>query len=288
MKKPPIWINYYYLRQTHVASLPRSTNLVDLTGISSKNLKLIAKKAVQYVEKSRSLGLEIKGLNFQSVPTSKAGAVTISLQKDGKGRDRKRYSPPDSYRGQLTLSCFLFCIACYLNLGNKAHILCTNSNSRGDVAKSISTKHPKSKLQENITNLMNDHRMIDEFKQNSKIKLSSELSPAQFELIQRATSGRIKLSSTIQIMKSCGLTDIELFSEWKSMNFIGSLDESTIPSHVEFNKIPIHRVQEMMESDAISQLKENEISILKEELSSSRKELKRVMSRGLLARILNR
>ena len=271
-----------------MASLPSSANLVDLTGISPNNLELIAKKAVQLVEKKRSLGLEIIGLNFQSVPTSEAGAVTISMQKDGKGRERKRYSPPDSFRDQLTLSCFLFCISCYLNLGNKAHILCTNSNSRGDVAESISTKHPKSKLQENITSLMSDSKLIGEFKLDSGIELPSDLSPAQIELIHRSTSGRVKLSDTMQILKSCDLTDIELFSEWKSMDFIGSLDESAIPSDVEFNNIPIHRVEELMESDAITQLKENEISILKEELSSSRKELKRVMSRGLIDRILNR
>ncbi len=271
-----------------MAALSRSTNFIDLTGISPNNLELIAKKAVQLVEKKRSLGLEIIGLNFQSVPTSEAGAVTISMQKDGKGRERKRYSPPDSFRDQLTLSCFLFCISCYLNLGNKAHILCTNSKSRGDVAESISTKHPKSKLQENITSLMSDSKLIDEFKMDSGMELPSDLTPAQIELIQRSTSGRVKLSDTMQILKSCDLTDIELFSEWKSMHFIGSLDESAIPSDVEFNNIPIHRVEEMMESDAITQLKENEISILKEELSSSRKELKRVMSRGLIDRILNR
>ncbi len=135
---------------------------------------------------------------------------------------------------------------------------------------------------------MSESKLIGEFKLDSGMVMPSGLSPAQIELIHRSTSGRVKLSDTMQILKSCDLTDIELFSEWKSMGFIGSLDESAIPSDVEFNNIPIRRVEEMMESDAITQLKENEISILKEELSSSRKELKRVMSRGLIDRILNR
>ena len=267
---------------------PSYTRIVDLSGVSPQNLELIVKKAVHFVEKNRATDGEIIGLGFKSIPTSEAGAVTISFSKEGKGRKQKRYSPPPSYRDQLSLSCFLLAVSLYLDLGKRAFILCTNSRARGDFENSISTKHPKSKLQEKIRNIMEDGDLIKEFSESATIEAPSDLSSAQKELIERATSGRVSLSATMQIVNSCEIDELELYAQWKSMDFIEGIDGSSIPSHVEFQKIPIDKVVEMMEDNSIVKLKQKEIDSLKSEISSKRKELSRVLSRGLIGRILNR
>ena len=134
---------------------PIST-LVDLSTIHYNNLNLIVKKAVKYVERMKTAKREINGLSYSSIPENKSTRVRISLKSSGDGKFSDEYKPPETYQQQLTLACFLLAVSRLANLGSRVHILCTNASGRGDTQMSISTKHPKSKLQEKLRKILND------------------------------------------------------------------------------------------------------------------------------------
>jgi len=263
-------------------------NLVDLSGVTYRNLELIVKMAVEYVEINRAEGLEVIGLRFERKPSSEPKAITLSLRRDGKGRESRQYLPPRTYREQLTLACFLFAVARYSDIGIKAHILCSDSRSRGDLGRSISTKHPKSKLQENLTSLLEDTNRIGGYRKMTAKDLPDELTSVQRQLIRRATSGRVSASSLSEIRKSTGKDDLDIFIELKSMEFVETLDQSLVPTDIEFRRFTIHEVADLIESNDMIQLKNMEIGSLENELFSTRKELHKVRNRSLWKRILNR
>ena len=97
--------------------------ILDLSVVKHSNLKLIVKKAVEFVEEHRRMGNEINGLNFWVVRKKSPGKISISMKKNGKDGDKLVYSPPKTWDKQLTVACFLYSVAKYANLGNRATIL---------------------------------------------------------------------------------------------------------------------------------------------------------------------
>ena len=153
---------------------------------------------------------------------------------------------------------------------------------------SISTKHPKSKLQENLTSLLEDTNLIGKYGKMIAKDLPDELTSVKRQLIRRAASGRVSASSLSEIRKSTGKDDLEIFIEWKSMEFVETLDQSLVPSSIAFRKFAIHEVVDLIESNDMIQLKNMEIGSLENDLFSTRKELHGVRNRSLWKRILNR
>jgi len=271
-----------------MSSLRDIRNLVDLSGVDSRNIELIVKKAIEYVEIIRSEGLEVIGISFIKIPSSEPGAITLILSREGKGKEKRRYSPPHSYKQQLTIACFLFAIAKYSNIGNKAHILCSNSRNRGDIQNSISTKHPKSKLQENLTQFLEDSNLVGKYREMTAKNLPEELSAVQRQLIKRTTSGSISASSLSEIRKSFDCNEIKIFMEWKKMELIDGLDKSLVPSSIKFRKFSIHEVVDLIESEKMIRLKDSEIEYWKNKLFSTQRELDEIRKRSLWQRIRNK
>lgn len=271
-----------------MSSLLDIRNLVDLSGVDYRNIELIVKKAIEYVEINRSEGLEVIGLGFSKLPSSEPGSITLSLRREGKGREVNRYSPPNTYREQLTIACFLFAVAKYSNIGNKANILCFDSRSRGDTENSISTKHPKSKLQEKLTSLLEDPDLVGEYRKMTVKDLPDELTAVQRQLINRATSGNVSASSLSEIRKSFDCDEIEIYIEWKKMELVEVLDQSLVPTSIKFRSFSIHEVVDLIESNEMIQLKDLEIESWKKELFSAQRELAEFRNRSLWKRILNR
>ena len=271
-----------------MSSLRDIRNLVDLSGVDFRNIELIVKKAIEYVEINRSEGLEVIGLGFSKLPSSEPGAITLSLRREGKGREINRYRPPNTYRKQLTIACFLFAVAKYSNIGNKANIICFDSSSKGATESSISTKHPKSKLQEKLTSLLEDHDLVGEYREMAVKDLPDELTAVQRQLINRATSGNVSASSLSEIRKSSGFDEIEIYIEWKKMELVEGLDRSLVPTSIKFRSFSIHEVVDLIESNEMIQLKDLEIESWKKELFSAQRELAEIRNRSLWKRILNR
>ena len=61
------------------------SNLVDLSTIHYNNLNLIAKKAVEYVERMKTANCEINGLSYSSIPANTKTRVRISLKSSVSG-----------------------------------------------------------------------------------------------------------------------------------------------------------------------------------------------------------
>ena len=261
--------------------------LVDLSKIHHRNPQLVIKKAVEHVENNRMMGIEIIGLAFEALPTHGASNTKVTSKQDGKERNPKRYSPPETWDMQLTLACYLYAIAKYISLGNRAYILCTSSRSRGDQENSISTKHKKSKLQDNLDALLSDKELLEGFRTEVQLeqRLPEGLSPIQRELVVRSVGGEVSQSILAAIKKSCETDDITIYNEWKSMDFIKGLDSTIIPFKVNFSSFSIDQVVELLESAGLAPSLRKEIDFLKEE---SKREMARMKNRTLLQRILNR
>jgi len=261
--------------------------LVDLSIIHYRNPQLVIKKAVEYVENSRTLGVEIVGLAFEVLPTHGAKQITIKSKRDGREEGSKRYSPPETWDRQLTLACYLYAIAKYTSLGNRAYILCTKSRSRGDLENSISTKHKKSKLQDKLDDILSDEELLEGFRTEAQRdqRVPEELSPIQRELVVRSVGGEVSQSNLATIRKSHETDDITIYNEWKSMSYIKGLASTTIPIKVNFPLFSINQVVELLESEGLAPSLRKEIEFLKEE---SKREITRLKNRTLLQRILNR
>lgn len=261
--------------------------LVDLSIIHYRNPQLVIKKAVEYVEKNRLMKIEIVGLAFESLPTHGAKQITITSKRDGRERSPKRYSPPETWDMQLTLACYLYAIGKYASLGKRSHILCTNSRSRGHYENSISTKHKKSKLQDNIDDILSDEELLEGFRTEvqREQRVPEELSPIQRELITRSVGVEVSQSNLTTIRRNHETDDITIYNEWKSMDFIKGLDSATIPLKVNFPSFSMDAVIELLESEGLAPSLRKEIEFLKEE---SKREITRLKNRTLLQRILNR
>lgn len=263
-------------------------NLFDLSMMSCQNAPLVIKKAIEWVEIKRSLGMEPIGLHFESIPDHRPSKIQITLK--GKERVQEEYSPPESYGDQLTLACWLYSVRGYSSLDNRANIFCTNSRSRGDLQNSISTKHPKSKLQGEYDAILSNQDLIEEYKSEviSERQLPEEFTLVQRELVERSVEGRVLKGNVEAIKKSQDLDDIELYNEWKAMELISGIDSSIIPTEVGFKSFSIHQVIELLESEGVAPLLKREIKVLEEEKTHLRKEIRQMRNRSLWERIFNR
>ena len=260
-------------------------HILDLSVVKHSNLRLIVKKAVEFVEEHKRMGNEINGLNFWVVPKKSPGKISISMKINEKGGDKLIYSPPKTWDKQLTVACFLYSMAKYANLGNRATILCTNSRSRGDLQQSISTKHIKSKLQKKLNALLTDQGFIDELVPKTS-ELPKDLSPIQRDLILMSVNNVVGQSILFSIMKAHESNDIQIYKEWEAMKHIKALDESLVPIEIHFKSFSIHEVMELLKIEAPA-LREK-ADDLEELLYSSQMELKRLRGRSLWQRILNK
>ncbi len=265
----------------------RIEELVDLSVMHYRNPPMVIKKAIEYVENSRNLGMEFVGIMFEVHPDSRPSQITIKSKRNQKDSDSKRYSPPETWDRQLTLACYLYAIAKYVSLGNRAHILCTKSRSRGDTEFSISTKHKKSKLQDKFDDLLSDEELLEGLRTEAQReqRLPEELSSIQRELVVRSVEGEVSQSILETIRKSHETDYITVFNEWKSMSFIKEMPSSAIPHKVVFPTFSIDLVVELLESEGLAPSLRKEIEFLKEE---SEREIARLKNRTLLQRILNR
>ena len=263
-------------------------NLLDLRMMSWRNAPLVIKKAIEWVETKHALEMEPMGLKFESIPDHRPSKIQITLK--GKERFQMEYIPPESWDAQLTLACWLYSVRGYSSLDNRANILCTNSRSRGDLQNSISTKHPKSKLQRKYDAILSNQDLIEEYRREviNESQLPEEFTPVQKELVERSVEGMVSKANVEAIKKSQDLGDIELYNEWKAMELISGIDSSIIPTEVGFKSFSIHQVIELLESEGVAPLLKEEIKVLEEEKSHLRKEIRQMRNRSLWERIFNR
>jgi len=272
---------------------PIST-LIDISTINYNNLNLIVKKAVEYVERMKSADREINGLTFTSLPNKPASRVKIHLKYGTDGKFLDEYNSPETFSQKLTLACFLFSVSSLSNLGNRAHILCTNASGRGDLQMSISTKHCKSKLQERLIGILKDKDSIDEIIVESQIDLPEKLSPIQKDLINQSTSGKISKRDVNRIKTNHSIDEIELFLELEELKKNNVVSKSQIPI-ISFNKFNIEEVIEKLRENKITEKLQKDVEVLSEKLEEKinekillGKEIERMSKRNLLQRIFNR
>lgn len=263
-------------------------SLVDLSQMNWRNKPLVVKKAIEWVESNRNLGKEPLGLAWERLPDHRPSKVNITIK--GVEREQGEYDPPESWDAQLTLACWLYSIRGYVPLDGRANIFCTKSRSRGDVQDSISTKHPKSKLQAEYDTILSNQDLIDEYKSEvlSQKELPDELTPIQKELIERSVNGAVPGSVVESIKRSHGIGDIELYNQWQTMKFISGIDLSIIPTEIRFQNFSIQEVVEMLKSEGLAPTLQREIDELLEDLIEQRKKLERMKNRSLWERIINR
>ena len=269
--------------------------ILDLSVVKHNNLKLVVKKAVEFVEVQKNSGNGISGINFRVLPEKSPGKVIISLNKKGESGDKLVYSPPRTWKQQLTVACFVYSIGKYADLGNRANVLCTNSRSRGDLQDSISTKHAKSRLQKKLNALLDDAEFIGTLIPRDLQELPDGITPKQKELIRATVDNKVNRSSLMSIIKNHGTDTIQVYNEWKSMDFVENLDQGLIPLDVDFPSMPVHEVIEMLNSDGIVPSLRKEIKYLEEQLFSSQREgeeltvrIEELLSRNLWQRIMNK
>jgi len=229
---------------------------------------------------------EINGLNFWVVPQKSPGKISISMNINDKSGDKLVCSPPKTWDQQLTVACFLYSVAKYANLGNRANILCTNSRSRGDLEQSISTKHIKSKLQKTLNDILDDQDFIDGLVPKTSDELPKDLSPIQRDLILMSVNNTVGQSDLFTIKKTHGSNDIQIYKEWEAMKHIEALDESLVPLKIHFKSFSITEVMELLK-DEVPALREK-ADDLEELLYSSQMKLKHLRGRSLWQRILNK
>ena len=262
--------------------------ILDLSTVKHSNLRLIVKKAAEFVDEHRNAGNEISGVNFRVVPEKSPGKIIISLNKKGKSGDKLVYSPPRTWKQQLTVACFVYSIGKYANLGKRSNVLCTNSRSRGDLEDSISTKHAKSRLQKKLNALLDDKEFIDTLISEDSQELPEGITPIQRDLIVATVDNLVSRSSLFSIIKNRETEAIQVYNEWKSMEFVENLDQSLVPLNIDFPSILIHEVIEMLNSDGVAPSLRKEIEYLEEQFYSSQREIEELRGRSLWQRILNK
>jgi hypothetical protein len=272
---------------------PIST-LVDISTINYNNLNLIVKKAIEYVARMRSADREINGLSFISLPTKHASRIRISLKSSNDSKFSDEYDAPKTYSQQLTLACFLFSVSSLVNLGNRAHILCTNASGRGDLQMSISTKHCKSKLQERLVDILKDKDSINEIIVATQIDLPEKLSHVQRDLINQSTSGEISKIDVKRIKTNHSIDEIELFLELEELEKNAAVSKSQIPI-INFDSFGIEEVIEKLRENIIAEQLQRDVILLSEKLEESvirenhlESEIERLKKRNFLQRIFNR
>ena len=276
-----------------MALSPIST-LVDLSIIHHSNLNLIVKNAVQYIDRMKTADREINGLSFEYHPNKTGGAVTITLKSSKDGKFSDRYESPETYHQKLTLACFLLAVSKLTNLETRAHILCTNASGRGDTQMSISTKHPKSKLQEQLNGILDDEDFIESMKSQINISLPDTLSDIQTDLIKLSTSGNISKRDINRIKSNYSVEDLDIYLELEDLRRNEDIVESYIP-HINFRKFSIDEVVEILKSNKIAIALQKEIDLISKELEELsvektlfEKEITRMGKRNLWQRIFNR
>jgi hypothetical protein len=272
---------------------PIST-LVDISTINYNNLNLIVKKAIEYEARMRSADREINGLSFISLPTKHASRIRISLKSSNDGKFSDEYEAPNTYPQQLTLACFLFSVSSLANLGNRAHILCTNASGRGDYQMSISTKHCKSELQKQLVVILKDKDFINEIIAETQIDLPENLSPIQRDLIIQSTSGKISKRDVKRIKTNHSIDEIELFLELEELEGNDGVSKSQIPI-IDFDNFDIEEVIKKLRGNIIAEKLQRDVKLLSGKLEESvirethlENKIERLKKRNLLQRIFNR
>ena len=272
---------------------PIST-LVDLSTIHYNNLNLIVKKAVEYVGRMKTAKREINGVSYSRQPNQSTKAVRISLKSSSDGKFVDEYELPETYHQQLTLACFLFSVSSLTNLGTRGRVFCTNASGRGDTQMSISTKHCKSKLQEQLTSILNDKDFIDNIRDNSNLDLPENLSNIQKDLIKQSTSGEIGRRDINRIKKKHSVDEMGIFLELEALRKSEGVIKSQIPNIV-FRSFNIDEVAENLRSNRITISLQKEVDSLSEQLvvlyhekSRLEKEIDSKNKRNLWQRIFNR
>jgi len=264
------------------------SKLVDLSIVSHNNPRLIAKKAVEYVDRMKAADREISGLSYRSLPTDKRpSSVKIKLKSSTDNKFVDEYKSPETYNNKLTLACFLLSVSMLTNLGNRAHILCTNASGRGDTQMSISTKHPKSKLQEKLVAILNDQDYIAGIRNEINIDLPADFSEIQKDLINQAISGTIGQREINRIKTNHSVDDFGIYFELENLRKYDTKIDFPIP-HIDFRSFRIEEVVENLRHNPVTIKLQGEVDSLVQELDILKKEIDRIKSRNLLQRILNK
>jgi hypothetical protein len=272
---------------------PIST-LVDISTINYNNPNLIVKKAIEYVERMKAADREINGLSFTSLPNKPAKVIRISLKSSNDSKFSDEYKSPETFSQQLTLACFLFSVASLTNLGNRAHILCTNASGRGDLQMSISTKHCKSKLQERLIDILKNKDVIDKITVETQFDLPEKLSPIQKDLINQSISGLISKRDVQRIKTNHSIDEIDIFLELEELKKNDEVAKSQIPI-ITFEKFNIEEVMEKLRENKVTEKLQQDVNILSEKIKDTinektllEKEIERMNKRNVLQRIFNR
>jgi len=273
---------------------PIST-LIDISTINHNNLNLIVKKAIQYVERMKSSNRVINGLSFTILPNKTSAIARISLKSSsGNSKFSDDYESPETFPQQLTLACFLFSVAHLTNLGNRAHILCTNSSGRGDTQMSISTKHCKSKLQKKLIEILTNKDYIEDIIIENELKLPENISLIQKDLITQSTSGKISKRDVKRIKTNHSIDEIELYLELENLKENSDVAKSQIPM-ITFKIFNIEEVMNKLRTNKVAEVLQENVDLLSKRLEGEiiektllEIELKKINKRNLLQRIFNR
>ena len=143
---------------------------------------------------------------------------------------------------------------------------------------SISTKHAKSRLQKKLNALLDDKEFIDTLISEDSQELPEGITPIQRDLIVATVDSLVSRSSLFSIIKNRETEAIQVYNEWKSMEFVENLDQSLVPLNIDFPSILIHEVIEMLNSDGVAPSLRKEIEFLEKLFYSSQKEIEELYS----------
>ncbi len=269
------------------------SDLADFSSMSFNNLNLVVKKAIEYVDRMKNADREIKGLSYSSLPKKQASRIRISLKSSKDGKFLDEYDSPETYPQKLTLACFLYSVSSLCNLDKRARILCTNAAGRGDLQMSISTKHCKSKLQEDLNNLLGNEDFIAEMRGNNQT-MPENLTPIQKDLINQSTSGNISKGDVKRIKSNHSIDDIELYLELEDLKINKNVPQSQIPI-IDFEQFTIEQLIETLSENKIAQKLQTDLDNLSLQLKEKteqntllQREIDRIGNRNLLQRIFNK
>tara|TARA_Y100000746_G_C15370221_1_gene393826 strand:+ start:105 stop:929 length:825 start_codon:yes stop_codon:yes gene_type:complete len=269
------------------------SDLADFSSMSFNNLNLVVKKAIEYVDRMKNADREIKGLSYSSLPKKQASRIRISLKSSKDGKFLDEYDSPETYSQKLTLACFLYSVSSLCNLDKRARILCTNAAGRGDLQMSISTKHCKSKLQEDLNNLLGNEDFIAEMRGNNQT-MPENLTPIQKDLINQSTSGNISKGDVKRIKTNHSIDDIELYLELEDLKINKNVPQSQIPI-IDFEQFTIEQLIETLTENKIAQKLQTDLDNLSLQLKEKteqntllQREIDRIGNRNLLQRIFNK
>ena len=221
-------------------------DLVDLRGVDYRNLELIVKRAVEYVETIKSGEREVIGLGFKRIPSHEPGAVTISLTRSGKG-GRPTGTCHLNLQGPTHHRLLSFCCRQIIRSRQQRNILCSDPRGRGTqrIRFLQSTQSPNSKRGAGI---LENVELVDGYKKTTLQDLPDGLTDTQRQLVRRATSGKVLATALSEVMRSSGRDQIGVYLEWERMKLMDSLDQSLVPTSIEFRDFSIHEVVSLIES----------------------------------------